>query len=191
MGRTFPLLITLLLSMGGQAAVVAPPPACERLLHQARNHAGRLLARRDDGTASTSLNGPHSDKIRLDVRGVPRWLKPMPAEKVVDLRLRHYVGSEPSREVILATQELIVGSTPYVRSDHPPRWFFEKYWDLTGVFLTTRERAPDEVGVFSTSYVEVELLPGTPVFELEKDRIYMIGGPPGLVVPVRAYVETD
>lgn len=191
MGRILSFYLLMLWSLSAQAFVVAPAPSCEMLLLSARNHASSLVAKMDDGASSTSLTGPLSDKIRLDIRGVPHWLKLVPDEKVADLKLRHYVGSEEWREAILATQKLIVGPTPYVRSDYPPRWFIEKYLDLTGVFLTTRERVPDEVGVFSTSYVELELLPGTPVFELEKDRIYMIAGPRGLVVPVRAYVETD
>lgn len=182
MGRFLIILFALLATPLGAASVA--DASCEFLLARVRQHAGKMLSRKEDGVESTSLNGPHSDKIRLDVRGVPYWVKLVPV--VEGLKLRHYVGVEEWRQGILETQKLIAGPTPYVRSDYPPRWFIEKYLDVTGVFLTTRELGPDQVGVFSTSYVEVELLPGTPLIELEKDRIYLIPGPPGTVVPVVA-----
>ncbi len=195
MGRFLSLALSFWLVVPSEGATVADG-GCERHLEQAWVYATAFLQRVGQTTSSENLNGPHSDKIRLEIRGVPYWVSRHPFPE--RLKLRHYVGAGKVGEAnlrgpdlaehILATQRLMAGPTPYVRTDDPPQWFRETYLDLTGVFLTTRTQSAEAVGVLPLDYVEIELLPGTPVIELEKDRIYLIPGPPDqLVVPVRAF----
>lgn len=112
-----------------------------------------------------------SEKQTLLIYGVPKTAKALnPSGKI----FRHYVGS--GMEKILACNCLKAGFTPYIiLNPGLGRQIFE---DLYGIFLTTTEAKPEEVGLNANSdydYIDFQLNPNTGVLWLES-KIFVVPG---------------
>ena len=89
---------------------------------------------------------------------------------------RHFSQIE-NIEKIKQEQRLVAGNLPYItRGKGTDR---VSYVNLTGVFFTTSQFAPNNIGVeknSSTSYIDFTLPPGTEIIELE-DGVFLVPGP--------------
>ncbi len=163
----------------------------EELLRAARGYAAQLMERQ--GSLKTpDPGGFQGGKLRLDTYGVPSHLSLI--QSTPGQIFRHFISGRYQDKQHFNAQEvleslhlyrrLVAGPTPYVKSDYPPKWYKEAFHDLTGIFLTKPEQEAEHVGVFANPWIDVILFPGTPLIEIEKDRIFLLPGPPGkLVVP--------
>ena len=196
-----PWRLNILLSLLIGASALANPTCLETLqrtmesdealIARAQIYASELLAKR--GPLHTpEQEGFGGGVVRVETGGVPSHLK-LYAKKKGEV-FRHYVtgrmqsgqwhDADETTRAILKSGRLVAGFTPYVKSDTPPKWYFERFPDLTGVFLTKPAFEAEQIGVFPTSYIDLELDDGIPVIELEPGKIYFIPGPPKeLVVP--------
>jgi hypothetical protein len=119
------------------------------------------------------------DRIRITYTGTPNVVTLV--ENPENIVFCHY-RDRKGIQTILATSRIIAGPTPYVNSHH--RWLRETYQDMQGIFLTTTDYKPLDVGVADTDKVLIKLPPGTGVLEFEPG-IYMIPGKPEeLNIPV-------
>ena len=152
------------ISGGGSAAVVLASASAEKL----------ILRRGQPLREITHNSGHHENHPDLTtVYGVPEQVVPVkPVEGKV---YRHYT-TEAGLEGILKTKSLRNGFMPYVQT--APGVFRKTFMDVTGFFLTLPEVGGYEVGVprragFS-AYVDVILPAGLPLFEIEKNAIYLV-----------------
>ncbi len=198
MFRGLLIALALFLAQPGRAdscldLIARPQVSDAELVEKAQAAALAFLAKQGP-LRTPEQEGFGGGKVRVDTYGVPSWIKPMAATS--GRVFRHYLGYrrvggesfDPASVLssVRSSGRLVAGPTPYVKSDYPPRWYKETFHDLTGIFLTTPELEAEKVGVFGSPWVDVELLPGVAIFEIEPGRIFLIPGAPNeLVVPFK------
>ncbi len=110
------------------------------------------------------------ERESLIISGIPKNIEEIKTRGVV---FRHYVGK--AMPIILQTKQLKTGITPYVVLKLG--FGKEVYEDLVGIFLTTPQTPPQEVGLPASAddYIDLEVYSGTPVVKIEK-AIFLIPG---------------
>lgn len=178
----------------GAAVVSRPSPAAVQTeIALSQDRARALIALRPQGTRCNykdSLNDRHSSS---ELFGVPDFAKlaligddsskresdPSDTMTVSAARVfRQYVRTEDEWNTIRSTGMLIPGMLCFYENGGPHG---VPYRDLVGVFLTTPEFKPDDVGVpDSKRYVDFQLPSGIGMLHLSHrdDRYWMIPGIP-------------
>lgn len=163
----------------------SPSVAHTQFLKSSTDTVSRMMARRGRTECDfrESPNGRHSSSRII---GIPNFAR----AAVVGSKLaasnytpeilfesgqifRHYIRDEAAARAIVESLELLAGPLAFTFSggnNHVP------YEDLTGVFFTTPEFAPDEVGVpDSADYVDFTLPEHTPFLHLSgRDNRYLL-----------------
>jgi len=117
------------------------------------------------------LRSYSTEKQTLMTYGVPKTARPM---DVRGMTFRHYVGS--GMDKILACNCLKAGFTPYIIFN--PGLGREIFEDLYGIFLTTTDAKPQDVGLAANDkydYIDFELADNTGVLWLEHN-IFLVPG---------------
>jgi hypothetical protein len=130
-----------------------------------------LLELQKSDLRSIDLRSYSSEKMTLMTYGVPKSAMPLDPKGT---RFRHYVGS--GMDKILACNCLKAGFTPYIILN--PGLGREIFDDLYGIFLTTVDAKPEEVGLSANAsydYIDFELDPDTGVLWLEP-KIFLVPG---------------
>lgn len=108
------------------------------------------------------------DIVKVESEGIPARARLLKEEEVANLVFRHY---SLKADLIRETSMLKAGTTPYVESQGERFWI--GYVQLKGIFMTTKEFLPKQVGVFPEQYVDFKIDPKIAVLELEPG-IYLI-----------------
>jgi hypothetical protein len=131
----------------------------------------KLLELQKQDLRRIDLRSYSTEKQTLMTYGVPKTARAM---DVRGMTFRHYVGS--GMEKILACNCLKAGFTPYII--YNPGLGREIFEDLYGVFLTTTDAKPQDVGLAANDnydYIDFELPENSGVLWLEHN-IFLVPG---------------